>query len=308
MNENRQTCKSFDRGPDFELSALPPLLAGLLEGHQVYTHLGEADLREMSKFGEIPNLNGLAAHPIRYPAPAGLDLGLKPSVGHHGQEPLAISPQPLLPGGVRKALARQLVGIPSLVIRGTLAGASAFPFAVQVIVPQTHAHLAVAVQKMLWPLADSASPEQMQPEVQYTLFHWPEPIMKKTGEVVVGEFVAHWAEARLGSEGLGVVIGFDDPRLMERMLLDAARRHWESLDDGPRLILAGEESFSVEGQDQARQGIPEPLLIEEGEEEGKWGESGLAQSAGAGGIARAGSCRARGRTGAGVASLGRSGG
>lgn len=283
MDENSPTCKSFDQKPSFDLATLPPLLARLLEGKQLYSGLSDVDLREMAKFEEQANLAGLAAYPLRRPAPearraegggGSAEGGMRNAeckgqndqvdraseelspenkekakgqecAGVSGEGALALSLEPLLPGGVRKALERELAKDPCLVVRGALAGGGAAPFAVQVLVPQKEAHLAAALNKLLWPLPEpEAEAKPTGPQIHYTLLQWPEPLVKKTGQVIVDEFTGHWPEDRLG-----LVIGFDDPRLAVKMILDAARRYWESAGPGGvelKLIPAGEAVVTVE--------------------------------------------------------------
>lgn len=50
---------------------LPPLAARLLADAELLADPAPVDLREMSKFDELPNVAGLAAHRLESPCPGG---------------------------------------------------------------------------------------------------------------------------------------------------------------------------------------------------------------------------------------------
>lgn len=230
MNENDRTFKPFNQTP-ITLAELPPLVRRILEGKQFYPGMSDEDLREMSKFWEIPNVEGLAAHPVERPGAA--------------DEPEVRQGAPELSEGVLKSLDWELTRTPAVLTAGELAGGSGRPFRVAVIAPQSYSQLNQALQRMLWPLADSAAP------LDYTLLAWPEPLKRKNGSVVVERLVRHWPD-----EGTGVIVGHDDPALMARLLAAAARRRWEADLPQARAPRAGEGFATVEregnGEDDAR--------------------------------------------------------
>lgn len=257
MNENDATRKSFNQ-LGFGAAELPPLLGGLMEGKQLLPPMTAEDLREMSKFNELPNVAGLAAHRVLRPAPEGLDPG-----GTEAPEgepaPRIPSPTPELPGGVYPALSAALIHTPSLVLHGALAGRGGRPFGVGVIVPLAQgAHLAQALARMLWEPAEGGR------RLEYVLFVWPEVLRRKDGAVIAAGLMGHWPDQRTG-----VLLGYDDPALAARMMLDAARRRWEG--EGCRLIGAPEG-----GAEEAREDL---LLEESGRETAVWANPLLAAAA-----------------------------
>jgi len=223
MDEIRQTCKSFEDPGRINPVRLPPPLGRLLTGKQLYAHLGETDLREMAKFTEIPNIEGLAAHAIARRAPVEA-LTLAAARQERGLSERA-----------ERALERRLAEEPTLLMRGRLAGASASPIAVQVLIPQGQAHLAAALRRMLWPLEEDSVAPRGETPVHYTLFCWPEPLCERGGRLVLARLVAQRVE-----EGIGFALGYDDPCLLAAMLAGAARRRWSGEASGMRLIESGE--------------------------------------------------------------------
>lgn len=220
MNENDQTFKPFNQTP-ISLAELPPLVRRILEGKQFFPGLTDEDLREMSKFWEIPNVEGLAAHPVERPGTV--------------EEPEARQGAAELSESALKSLDYELKRTPGVLVAGELAGGSGRPFRVAVIAPQSYSQLAQALQRMLWPLTESAAP------LDYTLLVWPEALKRKNGSVVVERLVRHWPD-----EETGVILGHDDPALMARLLATAARRRWEADLPGARAPRAGEGFATVE--------------------------------------------------------------
>lgn len=201
MNQNDPTCKSFKRAkpPKFDPATLPPPLARLLKGKEVFPGLTATDLREMSKFSELPNLAGLAAHTLKRNAEGGM------------RNAEFLSTSSTFPSEISSALDWELSRVPTLLIRGALNGAGEGPFRVAVFVPQAHAWLAQALHRMLWPVAEEPD---FRPE--YSLLIWPAPLHGRGGEVVTESFAGHWP-----GDGFGVVIGYDDPLLLASMLAGA---------------------------------------------------------------------------------------
>ncbi|MCL5271685.1 MAG: hypothetical protein M1457_14280, partial [bacterium] len=230
----------------------------LLADAELLADPAPVDLREMSKFDELPNVAGLAAHRLESPCPGGdasvaepLNMSLDRLVGHAAEA--AASPEPDLPAEARKLLTRAFRREPNLVIDGRLPagrGAGA-PDAVAIgvgagvwlraIFPQSHAWLAAAVQRLLGCAADFAG--DAAPGPLYTLLMHPAPLPDMRGGAAPDRFVGHWparVDAATDAEpgcGFGLVTGFDDPRLAAWLLLDAARRHW-SAPPRPRLVMA----------------------------------------------------------------------
>jgi hypothetical protein len=251
MNQNDPTCKPFER-TKFEARQFPPLLAELLGRHMLLPEMTAEDLREMSKFDEIPNVEGLAAHKVEYPLAR--DPGEPPTTPHFAKE---VTP------AILKALDRGLKPVHTLVVRGALGGASQAPFSVQIIVPQFGAQLAMALKQMLWPLEKPAGP------VAHTLFLWPRPLKDKFGRVLA----ENWVHQRSGT-GFGMTIGNDDLYMVEALLRAAAAEFWETR-PGMRRIASGEGVATVDREAGTAKFVSaedetdtpffsEDLLIEEG--------------------------------------------
>lgn len=120
------------------LAAAPEPIKALFRGVEVYDGLDSDDLREMGKFGETTNIQGLPVHPIVRPHAGGV-------VREFG-EALADLPKDLL-RRLRGAIGHE----PSILVRGSLAGACRDPLSVVALFPQSEAHLAQALQTCLWP-------------------------------------------------------------------------------------------------------------------------------------------------------------
>ena len=219
----------------------PPFLAQLLADAEIIGHFDEDDLRENSKTGEIANIAGLAAHAIERPATEGL-------ASVRACDGFAMEKTPQLPEGVVGPLAREIAKRPVISIIGTMGGtgtgASDDPVAVRVLCPQPYAHLAHGLRRMLWePSASSEEDDQhcalaSAPAISYTLLIWPEPVRRKYGPAIVEKLVGHWP-----GDGVGIAIGYDDPRLVADMLLDIGRRQW-----GARLKESGTGLIRIQAE------------------------------------------------------------
>ena len=239
---------------------LPPLLAGLLDGGEFLSGLKPIDLREMSKVDEVINIEGLAVHRIERPEPD--------RAGGTDHDAEAIAGEPELPGGVTRPAARVMGVKPVVVIEGTLAGAGPAPFGVRVLIPMTHAHIAAALGRMLWPWPGEAGAMPLG----HTLLFYPEAIVRRDSTVLLETFIGHWPKA-----GVGLAIGFDDPALAARLLLEAAVRAWrcegggECVADGQLLATVGDGCGTVrlerlgdvgETAPAALAALAEPLFVE----------------------------------------------
>jgi hypothetical protein len=223
MRQNEIARKPFAPPTDVlnAYGALPPLLVHLVRPEQLLWNPSAADLREMSKFTELPNLQGGAAHPINYPAPAELgekfkraewNAGLVPSTCSLNQEPLS--------SDLQKNLARRLARQTNIVITGRLAGTSRFPVEIVAIFPQSTAHLAAAMQQMLWSGDCGLAPSL----ATYSLLMFGDPLAGRTG-TPERTLLCHVPDA-----GCGLILGYDDPRLLAVFILDAAHRAWSAAD------------------------------------------------------------------------------
>ena len=252
MNQKARTCKSQNPPEENPTAAdatrasgqssyqvdpatLPDLLAVLLAGQSIQAGLSDEDLREMAKFTELPNVEGLAAHGVARPMPPGYDPGAEG--WSHG--PVAVARRPELPMGVAKVLYARMRTGASVMVCGWVAGASAAPVAVQAIFPQAQAHLAAGLQRMLHPFQQDPTGER----AYYTLLVWPEPLLRRNGRIMIESLIGHWP-----ADGVGLVIGFDDPYLMAELILDAARRQWTTLGSVGLNVIQGERWPQVKGE------------------------------------------------------------
>ncbi|OPZ07232.1 MAG: hypothetical protein BWZ08_01977 [candidate division BRC1 bacterium ADurb.BinA292] len=245
---------------------LPRLLAELLTGRELHGGLDRDDLREMSKRAERPNIWGLPLHPIQRPWPGELDLN-----GRMGPDgPLAIGPRPELPIGVFKSFQRQLRQTTYVFVRGWVGGASADPLAVAGIFPQEAAHLAAGLQEMLWPMEPASEAAWASRPAHYTFLAWPDAIRGRDGQPRVEMLIGHWP-----GEGVGLIVGCDDPRALEEVARDAARRRWSArraieLIRGA-LDCGGEHARLVwDATETGGALIEEPLVVERGRVSPLW--------------------------------------
>jgi hypothetical protein len=225
MTQSPRTFKSFDPRPGHTPCRLPPLIDQLAGDQCLPAYFGLDDLREMAKFREIPNVHGLAAYPIEQPAPAGFDPAdpahSQPGGAPGSNNPGALAPIPELPAGVAKPLAGRLAAEPLVMVQGALLRERPAPLRIQAIVPQSHAHLAAALQRLLYSWPEASAPQP----ADYSMLFWPPPLRTRRGESLLETFVGHWpASPTVGAEGTGLVIGCDDPGLLVRLLTDAAHR------------------------------------------------------------------------------------
>lgn len=250
MNDQDPNCNAIEHNNAHETparlalkaSALPPMLAELLQHAEILSGLGTRDLREMSKFDEVRNVEGLAVHPVHRPDPGRL--------GMDDADARSIVETPALPDGVSRSVSRAMCVQPFVVTEGTLAGAGSAPFAVRTLIPMPHAHLASAMGQMLWPWPGDAGDFP----VQYTLLQFPGVVIGRDGEVLIERFIGHWP-----GRGLGVAIGFDDPALAARLLLDAAGRGWAQEGGASRLFEGGKRRVTVQEVGKARVDCAEEL-------------------------------------------------
>ena len=192
MNQEDSTCKGFEEAAAEEGNRnVPPTLRALVAGRELVCGLDATELREMSKFTELPNVWGLAAHPILRPGGDWCDR----------REEAAWSE------GVRKGLSRLIGMFPLVGVRGR-ARAAEVERAVQVFAPQNHARLAAAFAKLLRPSFQEDSEGEGS---VHTLVIWPEPPCDKRGKALIDRTVAVWP-----AEGLTIVIGTDDPAAAAR--------------------------------------------------------------------------------------------
>lgn len=176
------------------LSAEPEALKALFRGVEIYGGLSGADLREMGKFTEIPNVWGLPVHAID-----------KPPRGEAVREfggPLAD-----LPGGMIRHLRAALHEQPLVAVRGSLAGGCKRPFRALGLVPQSHAHLAQGLQAALWP---DRSPESAPADL--VLVYWPDFDRQLMLSVPASK--------------LALILGTDDLRGGFLVALELANRVW----------------------------------------------------------------------------------
>lgn len=274
MKESDPTCKpentAFEPARpasfDFDPARLPGLIGELLAGRQILDRLGEDDLREMSKLREAPNIEGLAAHRVERPMSPGFD----PARPGGGQAPRAIARRPELPIGVFRVLLNRIGAESFVIVRGWAAGASARPMAVQVVWPQPQAHLAAGLRRMLWTAQDQSSADPQDGGIAYTLLVWPQPLLRRSGQVMLDAFIGHWPADRAG-----FVIGCDDPRLSAELILDAGHRYWAGPAGNEFEISQGRHWAKIEhaeGEERVRlvpaqnpadrAAAAEPLLIE----------------------------------------------
>ena len=252
----------------FDPARLPGLIGELLAGRQILDGLGEDDLREMSKLREAPNIEGLSAHRVERPMARGFDPA-RPGVG---QGPRAIARRPELPIGIYRVLMNRIGAESFVIVRGWAAGASARPMAVQVVWPQSQAHLAAGMRRMLWTAEDQTLADPQDGEIAYTLLVWPEPLLHSSGRVMLEGLIGHWPADRAG-----IVIGCDDPRLAAELILDAGRRYWSEPAGEEFEISQGQRWAGIEneeGEERVRRlpaqnpadrvAAAEPLLIEPG--------------------------------------------
>lgn len=183
----------------------PTELEGLIGATEVLTGLTLADLREMSKFAEQPNVLGLAVHPS--------------PPQHQGE--LRIRER--LSSGARRALELALRRSPLILVRGQLAGDSASSTTVQYLVPQDFAHVAAVLRLLLWPAGDDVT-AQVSGAADWTMLVWPEPLADRRGRVLLEGGVID----RLG-EGWCAMIGREDVRDLAACTLDFCR---EALNGG----------------------------------------------------------------------------
>jgi hypothetical protein len=211
MNQIPPTFKCFEPRPGHTPCLLPPPIERLVGAQALPAYFGLADLREMSKFLEIPNVHGLAAYPIERPEPE--EPGL-----------VSVAAQAELLDGADTALARELFTHAWVMTRGTLP-ATAGPDArqlIQIILPQTHAHLAAVFGRMLhpWP-AENADAAAGLLRADLTMLVWPRTLFMLDGTPILESFIGHWP-------GAVVVVGHDDPALLIRLILadGRARPEW----------------------------------------------------------------------------------
>jgi hypothetical protein len=249
MTETTRTFKSFEERPGHTPCRLPPLLDDLVGGQCLPAYFGPDDLREMAKFGEIPNVHGLAAYRIERPAPPEYDPAdsrRSGGAGEAGDAAGALAPIPELPAGVGRPLANRLAAEPLVMAQGVLLPERDAPLRARAIVPQSHAHLAAALRAMLhpWP----ADEEPGGGIADYTLLIWPAALRSRRGEAIVETLIGHWpASARVGAQGVGLTIGDDDPSLAARLLIDAVRRRLAGEGSGAALETGGSEPRVVDG-------------------------------------------------------------
>jgi hypothetical protein len=206
----------------------PESFDDLLRGAPVHGPHDADDLREMAKFTERPNALGLPVHAIERPprsaaqeAAGGLDL---------------------LPRKTLRAIGEMMRVRPSLCVRGRMAGPCPRPFRLRAVVSQSHAHLAQAMQAMLWPEPDEGAPADL------SLLVLPE--MRAAAPL--------W----LTGARTAFVLGCDDARVGLLLAAEAAARLWreetggkdqariEILPGGSYPVIQSEASSRGEGSDE----------------------------------------------------------
>ncbi|GEM_PF-2801483 len=217
--------------PDQSLNAragetLPPAVADLLDGLQIYTGLSTEDLREMGKFRELPNISGLPVHPLRHPLAIETEL-------RESTRPVAELPRDFL-----KALRAQLGREPVLKVEGLAAGASANPTRVTAFFPQREAHLGYGLVSIL-----SRAPLEGQEPVgeQVVWLQCPEDEEQLLLTVPAGNLL--------------ILLGTDDLRPGLLATLELTHRRWGSAatpdepaaSGRPRLLAGGSFPFNDAG-------------------------------------------------------------
>lgn len=197
MKQDDATCKTFEPEP----WPLPPTLAQLVAGRELVCGLDAVELREMSKFTERPNVWGLAAHPILYPAGAwAAPEKVRLAAQHAAGRPEAL------------AALQRLVGMfPLVQVRGLASDGRP----TQIFAPQNHARLAAAFERLLRPQADALPPAEPSGEGQAlprTLVIWPEPPRDRRGRALLEPCAVTWPE-----EQLTILIGTDDVAAVARL-------------------------------------------------------------------------------------------
>src|SRR5256885_1632985 len=135
MKQNQTARKSFAPTANNLMSyeALPPLLAQLLDAEHLLVNPSNTDLREMSKFTELPNLQGVAAHPINYSSPELAEQFQRAAWNELLPAEIILDEKTSLPPALQIKLKHTLKQQPNLVITGRLAANSRFPLEVAAI-------------------------------------------------------------------------------------------------------------------------------------------------------------------------------
>jgi hypothetical protein len=161
-----------------EAWGVPVTLKELIAGRELVEGLDAVELREMSKFTELPNVWGLAAHPILFPYRETGDAAWDERV--------------------RTAMAKLVGMFPLIVVRGWVGGE-----ALQAFVPQNHARVAAGLAALMRGTGTAGVTEGG--ERVRTLAIWPEGPRDKRGRAIVQRMEKTW-----GDEELTVLIGTDD--------------------------------------------------------------------------------------------------
>jgi len=185
------------------LNSERPALRRLFEGLEIYPNLAGEDMREMAKFTEETNILGLPVHPIAQPV---RDLPAAEFPGALADLPVEHA------GGAIRAFRTLFSSEASILVRGNLAGATERPFRLSVIMPQSSAHLAHGLERMLWPITQETESARETWTSDFALILWPD---------YDDQVVLH-----LPAEGIGLVLGTDDLRAGLIMVVEAAHRIW----------------------------------------------------------------------------------
>jgi hypothetical protein len=196
----------------------PAPLRDLLAPAHLLAAPAPADLREMSKFTELTNLHGLAAHPIEHAAPAPLRERFAAAAW---SAPWPLADTPSLSPSLATALRRLLTLEPTLVVSGRLAAASPYPFTVDLLVPQPLAHLALIALRLLAPPEHGLAP----PCGHFTLLITPAPPTRSAAPALPQFF--RWPASQ-GLAAGALSIACDDPCIIPSLLLASACPCWHA--------------------------------------------------------------------------------
>lgn len=197
MKETPQTLNAFDAKIAAGLAAALDSLPGrvVLEAQDL------RDWREMSKFGETPNLAGVSLHPIARPAPGrwpgevgGVFAGFGTVADGWKAE-------------TGRALDRALRSTSLVHVSGGLRRAGGGLFGVEFWLPGARADLAEGLRRMLHPAEGPA---------ELSLLWWAEPLTDRRGAELRPALALDGGRAR------GAILSVDDPAWMAELLTVAA--------------------------------------------------------------------------------------